>query len=44
MMQTDVKSKEIDASGLLVTGPTRIRGAYVVADLNTKSVRPYRFI
>ena len=30
MMQTDVKSKEIDASGLLVTGTTRLKGVYVV--------------
>ena len=38
MMQTDVKSVEIDASGLVLNGTTRIKGVYVAGGATAGSI------
>jgi hypothetical protein len=38
MMQYDVKSNEIDASGLIASGPVRIKGVYVVGGATAGSI------
>jgi hypothetical protein len=38
MMQYDVKSTEIDASGSIVNGPVRIKGVYVVGGAAVGSI------